>query len=113
MSAGGAEITPDNALQIVPADLPPSSHDTSFPALGLPLFLSNLQVSQLLAFHCSYQWIIFLLLNCLWSQAFVDGVSVQLRSYGATIPEQALSLMQWNPLLHQKQIADLKASNAD
>jgi hypothetical protein len=55
MSAGGAEITPDNALQIVPADLPPSSHDTSFPALGLPLFLSNLQVSQLLAFHCSYQ----------------------------------------------------------
>jgi hypothetical protein len=42
LSAGGAEITPDNALQIVPADLPPSSHDTSPHALGLPLFLSNL-----------------------------------------------------------------------
>jgi hypothetical protein len=42
MSAGGAEITPDNALQIVPADLPPSSHDTAPPALGLPLFLSDL-----------------------------------------------------------------------
>jgi hypothetical protein len=27
LSAGGAEITPDNALQIVPTDLPPSSHD--------------------------------------------------------------------------------------
>ena len=27
LSAGGAEITPYNALQIVPADLPPSSHD--------------------------------------------------------------------------------------
>jgi hypothetical protein len=27
LSAGGAEITPDNALQIVPADLPSSSHD--------------------------------------------------------------------------------------
>jgi hypothetical protein len=54
LSAGGAEIAPDNALQIVPADLPPSSHDTAPPALGLPLFLSNLQVSRLLAFHCSY-----------------------------------------------------------
>ena len=42
LSASGAEITPDNALQIVPADLPPSSHDTSPHALGLPLFLSNL-----------------------------------------------------------------------
>jgi hypothetical protein len=27
LSAGGAEITPDNTLQIVPADLPSSSHD--------------------------------------------------------------------------------------
>jgi hypothetical protein len=54
LSAGGAEITPDNALQIVPADLPPSSHDIAPPALGLPSFLSNLQVNQLLAFYCSY-----------------------------------------------------------
>jgi hypothetical protein len=54
LSTGGAEITPDNALQIVPADLPPSSHDIAPPALGLPSFLSNLQVSQLLAFYCSY-----------------------------------------------------------
>jgi hypothetical protein len=27
VSAGGAELTPDNVLQIVPADLPPSSYD--------------------------------------------------------------------------------------
>jgi hypothetical protein len=38
-------------------------------------------------------------------------MSVQLRSYGASVSEGALSLMQWNPLLLQKQIADLKASN--
>jgi hypothetical protein len=54
LSAGGAEITPDNALQIVPVDLPSSSHDTSPPALGLPLFLSNLQVSRSLSLRCSY-----------------------------------------------------------
>jgi hypothetical protein len=42
MSASRAEITPDDALQIVPADLPSSSHDTTPSALGLPLFLSNL-----------------------------------------------------------------------
>jgi hypothetical protein len=55
LSAGGAEITPNNALQIVPVDLPPSSQDIAPPALGLPSFLSNLQVSQVLAFYCSYQ----------------------------------------------------------
>jgi hypothetical protein len=50
VSAGGAELTPGNILQIVPADLPPSSYDIAPPDLGLPSFLSNLQVSQLLAF---------------------------------------------------------------
>jgi hypothetical protein len=35
-----------------------------------------------------------------------------LRSHGAIVPEGALSLMQCNPLLLQKQIADLKAPNA-
>ena len=42
LSAGGAEVTPDSALQIVPAELPSSSHDSAPPALGLPMFLSNL-----------------------------------------------------------------------
>jgi hypothetical protein len=54
MSAGGAEVTPDSALQIVPVDLPSSSHASAPPALGLPLFLSNLQVSRPLALCCTY-----------------------------------------------------------
>jgi hypothetical protein len=53
VSADGAELTPDNVLQIVPADTPPSSHDLAPSDLGLPLFFSNLQVSQLFAFYCS------------------------------------------------------------
>jgi hypothetical protein len=39
-------------------------------------------------------------------------MSAQLRSHGAAILEGALSLTQWNPLLLQKQIANLKVSNA-
>jgi hypothetical protein len=42
----------------------------------------------------------------------VDGMAGQLRSQGASIPEGALSLTQWNPLLLQKQISDLKMTNA-
>jgi hypothetical protein len=38
-------------------------------------------------------------------------VSTQLRACGAPVPDQVLSLLQWNPLLLQKQIDDLKASN--
>jgi hypothetical protein len=51
LSVGGAEVTPDSALQIVPTDLPSSSRDAAPPALGLPLFLSNLQMSRPLALH--------------------------------------------------------------
>jgi hypothetical protein len=47
-SASGAEPTPDNVLQIVLVYLPSSSYDVASPDLGLPSFLSNLQVSQLL-----------------------------------------------------------------
>jgi hypothetical protein len=54
LSIGGAEVTPNSALQIVPADLPSSTHDSDPPALGLPLFLSNLQASRPLALRCSY-----------------------------------------------------------
>jgi hypothetical protein len=53
VSAGGAELAPGNVLQIIPADIPPSSHDIAPQDLGLPLFFSNLQVSQLFAFYCS------------------------------------------------------------
>jgi hypothetical protein len=44
-SAGGAESTPDNVLQIVPVDLPSSIYDVASPDLGLPSFFSNLQVT--------------------------------------------------------------------
>jgi hypothetical protein len=53
MFAGGPKVTLDSALQIVPADLPSSSHASAPPALGLPLFLSNLQVSRTLALCCT------------------------------------------------------------
>jgi hypothetical protein len=53
--ADGAEVTPSHGLEIIPADLPSSSHASTLPALGLPLFLSNLQVSQLFALYCSYR----------------------------------------------------------
>jgi hypothetical protein len=55
---GRAEVTPSHALEIVLADLPSSSHAPTLSALGLPLFLSNLQVSQLCALYCSYWRII-------------------------------------------------------
>jgi hypothetical protein len=45
ISAGGAESTPDDAFQIVPVDLPSSSHNTTSPDLGLSSFFSNIQVN--------------------------------------------------------------------
>jgi hypothetical protein len=59
LPAGGAEVTSNRALEIVPADLPSSSHAPTLPALGLPLFLSNLQVNPPFALYCSYWGIIF------------------------------------------------------
>jgi hypothetical protein len=99
-----------HALDIIPADLPLPGNVPTLPALGLPLFLSNLQVSQLLAFCYSY-WRISFFAYLYMSQDFGGGVPAQLRSCGAPIPDQASSLMQWNPLLLQKQINDMKASN--
>jgi hypothetical protein len=51
--ADGAEVPPSHAFDIIPADLPSSSNVSTVPALGLPLFLSNLQVSQLSLFYYS------------------------------------------------------------
>jgi hypothetical protein len=45
ISAGGAESSLDDALQIVPVDLPSSSYNTTSHDLGLPSFFSNLQVN--------------------------------------------------------------------
>jgi hypothetical protein len=57
--AGGAEVTPSRALEIVPTDLPSSSHAPALPVLGLPLFLSNLQVSQFFALYRLHWRIMF------------------------------------------------------
>jgi hypothetical protein len=48
--ADGAQVPSSRAFDIVAADLPSSSNISTLPAFGLPLFLSNLQVSQLLLF---------------------------------------------------------------
>jgi hypothetical protein len=48
--ADGVEIPLTHAFDIIPADLPSSSNAPTLPTLGLPLFLSNLQVSQPLLF---------------------------------------------------------------
>jgi hypothetical protein len=43
--ASGAKPTPNDALQIIPVDLPSSSFNTASHDLGLPSFFSNLQVT--------------------------------------------------------------------
>jgi hypothetical protein len=60
--ADGAEVPPSPASDIIPADLPSSSNVSTLSALGLPLFLSNLQVSQLSLFYCSHWQTNFLLI---------------------------------------------------
>lgn len=37
----------------------------------------------------------------------------QLRSQGASVPERALSLTHWNPVLLQQRVSDLEMANAD
>jgi hypothetical protein len=46
LPADGAEVSPSHAFNIVPVDVPSTSSAPMLPALGLPLFLSNLQVSR-------------------------------------------------------------------
>jgi hypothetical protein len=61
-TADGVEIPPSHAFDIIPADLPSSSNAPTFPALGLPLFLSYLQVSQPLLFTVLTSKLSFLLI---------------------------------------------------
>jgi hypothetical protein len=35
----------------------------------------------------------------------------QLRSHGASVPERALSLAHWNPVLLQRRVSDLEMAN--
>jgi hypothetical protein len=48
--AVGAEVSPSDALNIVPVSAPSTDSASMPPALGFPLFISNLQVSRSLPF---------------------------------------------------------------
>jgi hypothetical protein len=82
------------------------------PSLQHPSFFSNLQVIWLFLFWLYSRQITVFALICFQYQALVDEMAGQLRSQGASVPEGALSLMYWNPMLLQRQISDLKMTNA-
>jgi hypothetical protein len=67
--ADGAEVSPSDTLNIVPASTPSTGSAPMLPALGLPLFLSNLQVSRplLLIIHVGQRvlLLIFKIAECL------------------------------------------------
>jgi hypothetical protein len=112
MPTGDVELIPNDALQIAPVDVPSSSHHLASYDLGFPSFFSNLQVIWLFSIWLySRQNAIFVLIYFQY-QALVDEMAGQLRSQGASVPERALSLMHWNPMLLQRQISDLKVTNA-
>jgi hypothetical protein len=69
--ADEAEVPLSHAFDIIPIDIPSSSNVSTLPALGLPLFLSNLQASQLLLFYCSHRQTrffayLFIIIGCSW-----------------------------------------------
>jgi hypothetical protein len=51
-------------------------------------------------------------LICSPYQALVDGMASQLRLQGAPVPEVASSLARWNPVLLQRRVSELEATNA-
>jgi hypothetical protein len=112
MPIGDVELIPNDTLQIAPVDVPSSSHHLASYDLGFPSFFSNLQVIWLLSIWLyPRQNVVFVLIYFQY-QALVDEMAGQLRSQGASVPERALSLMHWNPMLLQRQISDLKVTNA-
>jgi hypothetical protein len=67
ISASGAESIPDDALQIVPIDIPSLSYNPASHDLGFSSLFSNLQVAWFFLF-CRYFWqITFFVLICLIS----------------------------------------------
>jgi hypothetical protein len=110
--AGDVELIPNDALQIASVEIPSSSHQLASHDLGLPSFFSNLQVIWLfLIWLYSGRNTVFALI-CFQYQALVDEMAGHLRSQGASVPEGALSLAHWNLMLLQRQISDLKMTNA-
>jgi hypothetical protein len=62
----GVEVSLSRAFNIVPVDVPSTSSAPMLPALGLPLFLSNLQMNQLLllTIHVSKLALLLIFCNC-------------------------------------------------
>jgi hypothetical protein len=112
MPAGDVELVYDDVLQIASVDIPSSSDYLASHDLGFPSFFSNLQVIWLFPIWLYSRQITVFALICFQYQALVDEMAGQLRSQGASIPERALSLTHWNPMLLQRQISDLKMTNA-
>jgi hypothetical protein len=71
LPADGAEASPSCALNIVPVDAPSTSSASMLPSLGLPLFLSNHQVSRplLLIVHVG-KWVLLLFFEIVESLRF-------------------------------------------
>jgi hypothetical protein len=110
--AGDVELIPNDALQITSVDILSSSHQLASHDLGLPSFFSNLQVIWLFPIWLySRRNTVFALIRFQY-QALVDEMASQLRSQGASIPERALSLTHWNPMLLQQRVSDLEMTNA-
>jgi hypothetical protein len=109
---GDVELIPDDALQIAPVDIPSSSHHMASHDLGFPSFFSNLQVIWLFPIWLYSRQNTVIALICFQYQALVDEMAGQLRSQGASVPERALSLTHWNPMLLQRRISDLEMTNA-
>jgi hypothetical protein len=97
--AGDVELISNDDLQIASADIPSSSHQLVSHDLGLPSFFSNLQVTWFFLIWLNFGRNIVFALTCFQCQALVDEMDDQLRSQGASVPERALSLMHWNPVL--------------
>jgi hypothetical protein len=66
LPADGAEVSPSRAFSIVLIDVPSTRSAPMFLALGLPLFLSKLQVNQLLilTIHVSKLALLLIFCNC-------------------------------------------------
>jgi hypothetical protein len=111
-SADDTDLVPTDALWVVPVGDPPSSHQLTSHDLGVPSFFSNLQVIWFFLIWLYPGCDIVLTLICFYRQALVDEMVGQLKSQGASIPERALSLTHWNPLLLQRRVSDLEAANA-
>jgi hypothetical protein len=112
ISADATDLVPTNALWVVPVGDPSSSHQLTSHDLGVPSFFFNLQVIWFFLIWLCPGCDIVLTLICFYRRALVDEMAGQLKSQGASVPERALSLTHWNPVLLQRWVSDLEKANA-